>query len=511
MRQLLRSVLLLSLVACAAHAAPVHWQLNDVVFSDGGMVFGGFDFDAGTGTYSNIDLTTTPGSVMTSGSFYTTAASYVNATGPGFFNGVSTVPVFSGTTLTLGLGFSPALTAAGGTVNIVSPAGESVCSNTSCAAFTSQRTIVSGTATAVSTSSPKRWYLRDVILTDGAHAFGSFVYDANTNTYSSISITSTSGSAIVGGASYFNLSPAGGGSVFINTVSAATIVSGTTNFLTAIFGAPLTNAGGTVNIVALTEGICTAANCATTGTLRSQLAGMGAVSTDPLADDIKVLPQIADGGSFITTFVFTNPTGDTITCRLTIWGENGNLLPFSLNGGNPVATYVIVVPAHSSKFLASSGVGPLVVGYAVAEHVAHLGVTAVYRLAGASEATVVGVQATEGFAMPFDETPGYDTGLALGNINGQDTAIEYLYFYDTTGKLIFTDSSHTLGPLRHESFSLGARYGASIMGQRGEVRVYRGVQGTPSGPAVGLTGMGVRVNVNSGIFTSLQTFSIPAQ
>ena len=71
--------LLLFLMLCTASAASLHWQFNGVTFSDGGKVFGGFDYDAVTGTYSNIAITTTPGGVL-QGSYYNYAAPYAGST-----------------------------------------------------------------------------------------------------------------------------------------------------------------------------------------------------------------------------------------------------------------------------------------------------------------------------------------------------------------------------------------------------------------------------------------------
>lgn len=512
MRQVLRCGLLLSLAACAANADAVHWQLNGVVFSDGGRAFGGFDYDASTGTYSNINMTTTPGSVS-SGSFYASAAPYVNSTAATYFNGVSTAPVVSGSTAALALGFSPKLSAAGGTVSIIAFAAESLCSDAGCDLVVPQRTITAGTVSAISTSTPKRWYLNGVILSDGARAFGSFVFDANTATYSGIAITTTGGSAMPG-TSYFTQNPSAGSSSLASAVSAATVVSGTTTVFSANFASALTNAGGTINIASVAEGICTAANCGTSGTLRNAYVA-GTVSTVPAADDNRVLPQIADGGGFVTTLIFTNPTGAPISCRITFWQDNGSLMPISLNGANPVAGYTIVVPGHSSQFFSTPGTGPLTDGWAILTNVASLSVTAAYRLQLTglveSEATVVATAATAGFSMPFDETPGYDSGFGIANVNDKDTVIEYLYFYDTTGKLIYSDSAHTLGPFQHESFMFSSRYGNTpIMGQRGELRVYYGVQGTPIGGTVGLTGVGVRAYPDK-TFTSVQTFSASSQ
>lgn len=511
MRNLLSAIFVLSLAASTGSAAAMHWELNGVIFSDGGRAFGGFDYDPIAGTYSNIDITTTPGSVTASGSYYSSASPYPNSTAAGYFNGVSSVPVFTGTTAAIALTFSPPLSASGGTVNIVPFAAESLCANSQCGSIAPQRTITTGTVTATSTSTPKRWYFGGVVLSDGSQVFGSFMFDANTGTYSSISITTTGGSAM-SGTTYFNVNPSLGSSAVASVVSASPVVSGTTTYLSATFTAPLTNAGGTFNLNSVVEGICTSANCATSGALRYAV-NPGTVSTTPVTDDTKVMPQVADGGGFITTFIFTNPTGAPISTRVNFWQDNGSPWLLSLNGATAASGYTIVVPGHGSVFLSTPGTGPSLAGWALATNVLNVSVAEAFRLQlpgiPESEATVVGFDPTIGFAMPFDETTGFDTGFGVANVSSTDTLVENVYFYDSTGKLIYSDSSHVLTPHEHESFMFSTRYGSTtIMGQRGEVRVYYGVQGTPTGPIVGLSGMGLRVNPG-GTFTSLQTFTTP--
>lgn len=499
--------LLLFSLAGAASGTPKHWQLNGVTFSDGGRAFGGFDFDANTGAYSNINITTTPGSVL-QGSFYSSAAPNGNSTASSF-NGVSTVPVFVTSTFALTLNFSPALTAAGGTVSIAGLAQESICANSDCSSVTPQRPITAGTASAVSTSAPKRWYIHGVVLSDGAQVFGSFVFDATTGTYSSISVTTTGGKVAPGAGYSFNI-VATSTNTSLNLVSASPIVALSTTTLSLSFASALTNTGAIIPINTDVEGTCASVDCSASTALRSTAVG-GSISTIQDDGENLILPQIADGGGFVTELIITNPTGAPVTCRITFWQDNGALLPLSLNGANPSSSYVVVVPGHSSQFLPTPGLGPSVTGWARAENMQQLGIIAAFRLQVSnrpeSEATVQGIPATIGFAMAFDETPGFDTGFALANISALDTVIENLYFYDTNGAFIFSDSTRTLAPHQHESFLFSTRYGAQLAGKRGTVRVYYGVQGTPANGAAGLTGLGLRVNPG-GTFTSLPTFTI---
>ena len=51
-----------------------------------------------------------------------------------------------------------------------------------------------------SRAAPLEWTLLDATFDDGGVAFGSFVFDADTNTYSDISITTTAGTSHSGDA-----------------------------------------------------------------------------------------------------------------------------------------------------------------------------------------------------------------------------------------------------------------------------------------------------------------------
>ena len=115
---------LLCLTGFVAYGFPLHWQLNGATFNDGGSLFGGFDYDADTNTYSNINITSTPGSAST-GSYYNSASPVAGAATASVLNAPSAVPVVSGTTIGLALGFSAPLTDAGGTIALVA-AGEAL-------------------------------------------------------------------------------------------------------------------------------------------------------------------------------------------------------------------------------------------------------------------------------------------------------------------------------------------------------------------------------------------------
>jgi beta-glucanase (GH16 family) len=71
---LFRTIAAAAFVSCASVApvvaAPLTWQVSNVVFDDGGTLAGTFIFDAATQQYSSIDLFSTAGTTITSNRHY---------------------------------------------------------------------------------------------------------------------------------------------------------------------------------------------------------------------------------------------------------------------------------------------------------------------------------------------------------------------------------------------------------------------------------------------------------
>jgi hypothetical protein len=109
-------------------------------------------------------------------------------------------------------------------------------------------------------AAPILWTLTGVIFGDGGTASGSFVYDANLNIYSSVSVTTTAGSARTGASYSFvsdGLAPSAT-QVLFDTLAAGNH-TGTPGF--ALFFPALTNAGGTLALTVGQEASCGDAAC----------------------------------------------------------------------------------------------------------------------------------------------------------------------------------------------------------------------------------------------------------
>ena len=127
-------------------------------------------------------------------------------------------------------------------------------------------------------AAPVTWYLSGVQFADGGTGSGSFSYDASSNTFSSINITTTAGSA-----------GPGGHYIVINAsvtqdashVRVVTLASGDLNLtpsLALVLASAMTNAGGTISITpdtvsTYTEFRCESATCNSTSQVRRLTAG----------------------------------------------------------------------------------------------------------------------------------------------------------------------------------------------------------------------------------------------
>jgi hypothetical protein len=101
----------------------------------------------------------------------------------------------------------------------------------------------SGAAMAI----PLTWTLQNVLFDDGGAANGSYSFDADTTTYSSIAVNTTAGTAL-GAQSYTLLRPGSGGLDFGFTIIDVIEADMTNNrHVAMVLVGSMTNAGGTIN------------------------------------------------------------------------------------------------------------------------------------------------------------------------------------------------------------------------------------------------------------------------
>lgn len=103
---------------------------------------------------------------------------------------------------------------------------------------------------------PVQWTINGTFQ-DGGAITGTWIYDADTNTYSAVNITTTAGTTLTTGANYVGLRGAGGSNAF-EALTAAGMADGERVVSIWVNGAAMNNAGGvrTLNTALTVEGTC---------------------------------------------------------------------------------------------------------------------------------------------------------------------------------------------------------------------------------------------------------------
>lgn len=134
--------------ASPSYATVLTWSLDDVRLSDGGIATGSFAFDADTGAFSAIAVTTTAGSAF-AGASYNAIAPTPASTATGWYL-VTKQGDLTGTPLLALSLFGGLLTDLGGSIPLdVGTAAEYSCSDASCAYASPLRTVISGEIAAI--------------------------------------------------------------------------------------------------------------------------------------------------------------------------------------------------------------------------------------------------------------------------------------------------------------------------------------------------------------------------
>jgi len=139
-------------------------------------------------------------------------------------------------------------------------------------------------------AAPVKWTLSNVHFDDGASASGSFTYDAATDEYSSIDIKTTSGSSITGSTYGDPLSFASAS--FLNTVPDDKGDHQGKSNLIFLFETPLSDSGGTRNLISSFEGPCGNTACSFIGgfSFRGVISGQVKSATMPSPDSPQPTP-----------------------------------------------------------------------------------------------------------------------------------------------------------------------------------------------------------------------------
>jgi hypothetical protein len=228
-----------------------------------------------------------------------------------------------------------------------------------------------------------------------------------------------------------------------------------------------------------------------------------------------VLPHLAMGGGWTTTIYVTNGSGSAVNCGVNFFSDTGALL-FPIGfvaaaggetalGGDPVA--VNLPPLASEKITLVGAVGSsastLVEGSAWSYCPTGVSMTGVFS-SGAQSAAVPTTPSSSGFLIPFDNTGGLVTGIAITSTNTSGGTSEItnvaIVAYDGAGNVLPGSTSYNLPYQGHTAFVLSS-----------EIPSLANVSGTLTiecaGGSTGATCSALGIQFNGTAFTSLPAYA----
>ena len=206
--------------------------------------------------------------------------------------------------------------------------------------------------------------------------------------------------------------------------------------------------------------------------------------------------HIAAGGFWNTTIILVNLDTVPAAYTLNFYGDDGQ--PQTVDFGVAQAQSTgSVLPVGGSQIIQTfnAAEGPLTQGWVQLVTDQKIDGLAVFRQTApgkqAQEAAVRITSASAGFRLPFDNTQGFLTAMAITNANPTETVTVDVVIREENGTEVLRDTL-TLGPREHTAFALPTRFGPTAN--------LRGVAEFSTSGA-GITGLGLRFNPG-GAFTS---------
>jgi probable HAF family extracellular repeat protein len=210
------------------------------------------------------------------------------------------------------------------------------------------------------------------------------------------------------------------------------------------------------------------------------------------------VPQIVDGAGWNVRFAVINTDQVPVTFTFQFWGQNGSLLPFPILNGTPGVLTGTLAPG-ASFFAQSPGTSAtLLQGWAEIASSGQIGVTTIYQFndgsARDSTGTEIASLSSDSVLMPFDNTQGNATAIAIANTNSTQALTVNLLFQTDGGAQSTT--SLVLQPHTQQTF-VAPTLNPAVAGLRGSIKF--------TAPTADIAVVGLEFT-SSGQFTSLGTF-----
>ncbi|MDP9113895.1 MAG: Ig domain-containing protein [Acidobacteriota bacterium] len=210
------------------------------------------------------------------------------------------------------------------------------------------------------------------------------------------------------------------------------------------------------------------------------------------------IPHLLDGAGWTTRISIVNIDQVPVTYTFHFWGDNGAAMPFPIVNQAPGVLSGTLAPG-ASFFAQSPGTSStLMQGWAEIATSGQIGLTSIFQFSigssrdsqGSSIASFSG----SSFLMPFDNTQGNVTAVAIANTNAaQPLTVTMNYVTDGGAQ---TTTSIVLAPHAHQAF-VTTTNNPAVSGFRGAIHF--------SAPTADIAVMGLEFTA-AGAFTSLGAF-----
>lgn len=221
--------------------------------------------------------------------------------------------------------------------------------------------------------------------------------------------------------------------------------------------------------------------------------------------DSDVLPQVADGNYWKTTIILVNMDTDPAQYRLTFIKSGGTPLDLDFVGLGRGSVVSGTIPVNGSVVIETSGTSEtLSQGFAMLESPNYKDVNGYgifrqrlpWRTYDFEAVVPFSNRYDDDYILPFDNTSGFTTSMAIVNPNTYSNAVVTVAFYDNSGARFHLDQ-FTMTPLEHAAFATDIRWPQTV-GKRGIAVFTVSPWGAPS--------LGLRFNW-TGPFTSTHALS----
>ena len=230
------------------------------------------------------------------------------------------------------------------------------------------------------------------------------------------------------------------------------------------------------------------------------ITALGAFDPATISAGTVSIPQILDGGGWTTGFAIVNLEQRPVNFSTRFWSDSGAALPFPIAGG-PTGTLAGTINPGATFFAQSPGTAASALqGWAEFSADGRIGVTSAFQFSGAnvrgSQASVIGTQSGSSIFMPFDNTQGHTSAIAIANTNATQTLTVTLTALTDSG--VPSSATLMLAPKAHTAFVLTGNY-PTLANARGSIHF------TASSPDIAVTGLRFAPTI-IGAITSLGTF-----